>query len=91
LKRELDRGALEKLKRTEKKNIGIGGASIASQVLAYGLMDEIYRFIFPIMVGSGKKWLTNSGVVRFDLIGTHEFAGGVVMLHYKIDTGVQRW
>jgi dihydrofolate reductase len=55
LKRELEKVDIEKIKKQEQQNIGIGGANIASQVLSFGLIDEVFQFIFPIMIGSGKK------------------------------------
>jgi dihydrofolate reductase len=84
LKRELNRVEIEEILRQEKQNVGIGGANIASQVLSFGLIDEVYQFIFPIMIGSGKKWLTNSEPIRFQRIESRDFLNGVTMLHYKV-------
>lgn len=84
IKKHLNRAEIEEIKKNESKNIGIGGANVASQVIALGLIDEIYRFMFPIMVGSGKPWLTNTGPVHLQRIETREFEDGVVMLHYNV-------
>jgi len=85
LKRTLDKNEIENIKKNESRNIGIGGATIASQVLSYGLIDEVYQFIFPIMIGSGEKWLTNAEPINYIRIESREFENGVVMLHYKVD------
>jgi dihydrofolate reductase len=82
--RHLNRAGIEEIKKNEPENIGIGGASVASQVLAMGLIDEIYRFIFPIMVGSGKPWLTSVKPVRLEKIESGEFDDGVVMIRYEV-------
>jgi dihydrofolate reductase len=84
LKRELKRTDIEEIKKNEQQNIGIGGANIASQVLAFGLIDELYRFIFPVMIGSGKKWLTNIEPIIFQRLESRDFVNGVTMLHYQV-------
>jgi dihydrofolate reductase len=84
LKRELNEIEIKEIKKQEEQNIGIGGANIASQVLSFGLIDEVYQFIIPIMIGSGKKWLTSSEPISFQRIESRDFLNGVVMLHYKV-------
>jgi dihydrofolate reductase len=84
LKREFDKKEIEKIKRHETRNIGIGGANIASQALAFSLIDEVYQFLFPIMIGSGKKWLSTAKPWNFECVESKNFLNGVVMLHYKI-------
>jgi dihydrofolate reductase len=87
LKRKLNKMEIEEIKKQEHQNIGIGGANIASQVLSFGLIDEVYQFVFPIMIGSGKKWITNHEPVFFKRIESREFLNGVIMLHYKVING----
>ncbi len=87
LKRELNKTEIEEIKRQERRSIGIGGANIASQVLSFGLIDEVYQFIFPILIGSGKRWLTNSEAIRLKTVESKDFLNGVVMLHYKVLNG----
>jgi dihydrofolate reductase len=84
LKKVFDKPEIEKLKIMDSNNIGIGGANIASQALSFGLIDEIIQFIFPIMIGTGKKWLKSSQIINFERIDYKEFLNGVIMLHYKI-------
>ena len=84
LRRKFEKDELEKIKQQEPGNVGIGGASIASQALAFGLVDEVYQFLFPIMIGSGKRWLTNDLPVHFRRIESRDFLNCVVMLHYKV-------
>lgn len=87
LKRNLVKAEIEEIKKQEPRNIGIGGANIASQALALGLIDEVYQFNFPILIGSGKKWLSNDGPIKLQIIESKEFLNGVVMLHYKVING----
>lgn len=88
LKREFNKVEIENIKKREPKNIGIGGANVASQALSYGLIDEVYQFIYPIMIGSGKKWLTNTSPIHYQIVESREFSKSVVMLHYKVMNGI---
>jgi dihydrofolate reductase len=48
-----------------------------------GLVDEVYLFVFPVIVGGGKRVLPDG--VRLDLELTEErrFANGTVFLAYR--------
>lgn len=84
LRRSLDKAEIEELKVREKENIGIGGADLASQALALGLVDEVYQFAFPILVGSGKRWLRNAAPISLQRLESRDFLNGVTMLHYRV-------
>ena len=84
LKSTFDRAEIEGIKKQEANTIGIGGANIASQALSLGLIDEVYQFIFPVMIGAGKKWLECKETTYFDQVESLDFMNGVVMLHYKV-------
>jgi dihydrofolate reductase len=84
LRRNFAKAEMEELKRQEPRNIGIGGASIASQALSWGQLDEVYRFVVPVMVGSGKRWLSSTTLVHLHRIESRDFLNGVVMLHYRV-------
>ena len=85
LKPGFDKAEIQALKNQSEKNIGIGGARLASYALKLGLIDEIYRFVFPIMVGSGKAWIEASYTQHFERLASQSFANGVVLLHYRVD------
>jgi dihydrofolate reductase len=38
-----------------------GGASVAQQYLAAGLLDELYLHVVPILLGGGERLLENVG------------------------------
>ena len=72
------------LKEGTQGDIGIGGAGIASSALAMGLLDEVCLFVFPVLVGGGKKWITGDRLNTLRLVETRQFDGGVLMLRYRI-------
>lgn len=80
----LDKAEIERLKETESGDIGIGGADLASQALSLGLLDELYLYVFPVLVGSGKRWLESRSLQGLRKTESREFRGGVAMGRYEI-------
>jgi len=74
---------LEDLKRQPGKDIHLsGGSSLARSVLALGVVDELYFFVYPV-VSPGVAWfsaITDQHGLR--LVGTESYGNGVVELHY---------
>jgi dihydrofolate reductase len=64
-----------------------GGASVAQQYLAAGLIDEMELHIVPMILGSGERLLDNLGPdVKLDPIRTLE-GPGVAHLKYRVVKG----
>jgi dihydrofolate reductase len=83
IERDLDPGAIEQLKQTSGSDISIGGAEIAGQAIAAGLVDELQLLLAPVLVGGGKRALPNDVGAPLDLLDEHRFAGGAVFLRYR--------
>jgi dihydrofolate reductase len=80
-------GAVRELRRTEGGEIQVhGSAGLLQTLLAHDLVDEFAVFVFPVVVGSGKR-LFGPGAVpgRLRLTGTTSFATGVVATTYVRD------
>ncbi len=43
--------AVPQLKRSAARDIRVGGAGLAGQAIAAGLVDEIHLFLDPILIG----------------------------------------
>lgn len=84
LEREFDAGAVRQLKETSPSDLTIGGAALAGQAIAAGLVDEIQLLLGPILVGGGKAALPRDVRVRLALVDERRFAGGVVFLRYAV-------
>jgi dihydrofolate reductase len=52
-----DPDAVRRLKEAAGADITIGGAELAGQTIAAGLVDELHLFLGPIIVGGGKRAL----------------------------------
>ena len=85
LEHDFDPEAVRRLKAAADRRITIGGANLAGQALAAGLVDELRLLTVPVVLGGGKPWLPNGVSVRLRLVETQRFANGVVYLRYRLD------
>jgi dihydrofolate reductase len=84
IERDLDPDAVRRLKETSKADITIGGAELAGQALALGLVDECHLFLGPIVVGGGKRALPDNIRMQLELLDERRFRSGVVHLRYRV-------
>ena len=75
---------IAELKQRPGKNIGMtGSATLVSSLLREGLLDELHLFVFPLVLGSGKRLFATPGAkLPLKLIGSVTFETGVVQLTY---------
>jgi dihydrofolate reductase len=86
IEREFDVEEVRRFKEASASDIAIGGAQLAGQALAAGLVDELHLLLVPIVVGDGKHALPAGVRVRLELLSERRFASGVVHLHYRTGT-----
>ncbi len=86
IERDLDPDAIRQLKETSEADITIGGAELAGQSLALGLVDECHLFLGPIVVGGGKRALPDNVRAQLELLDERRFNNGVVYLRYRISS-----
>ncbi|MGW5365146.1 dihydrofolate reductase family protein [Actinopolymorpha pittospori] len=84
IERDFDPAAIKQLKESSSRDISIGGAEIAGQALAAGLVDECHLFLSPIVVGGGTRALPDDVRVQLELLDEHRFRSGFVHLHYRV-------
>jgi dihydrofolate reductase len=84
IERELDAGAVRRLKEAAETDITIGGAGLGGQAIAAGLVDELHLLLGPILVGGGKPALPGTVRARLELLDERRFRSGVVHLHYRV-------
>jgi dihydrofolate reductase len=85
IERDFDPGLIRQLAQSSDADLCVGGAELAGQALAAGLVDEIQLVLVPVIVGGGKRALPADVQARLRLISTRGFAGGVLYAHYAID------
>jgi dihydrofolate reductase len=84
IERELDVAAIERLKASSTSDITVGGAELAGQAIAAGLVDECQLFLVPVLVGGGKRALPAGVHATLELLDERRFASGVVYLRYHV-------
>lgn len=84
IERDFDPEAIRRLKESSEADLSVGGAELAGQALGAGLVDECHLFLFPIVVGGGKRALPHGVRALLELLGERRFGGGVVHLHYRV-------
>jgi dihydrofolate reductase len=83
IERAFEPEGIQQLKQSAERDITIGGAELAGNALAAGLVDECRLLLCPILVGGGKRALP-SVRSRLKLLSQRRFTNGVVHLHYGI-------
>ncbi|MGN6676831.1 MAG: dihydrofolate reductase family protein [Streptosporangiaceae bacterium] len=84
IERDFDPARIRSLKASSSRDITIGGAELAGQAIAAGLVDECHLFLCPVLVGGGKRALPDDVFVPLELLTERRFQGGVIHLHYAL-------
>jgi dihydrofolate reductase len=78
-----DPGMVRHLKSATEHDLTVGGADLAGQAITAGLVDELQLLLVPVIVGGGKRALSNSVRSDLELLDTQRFASGAVYLRYR--------
>ncbi|MFI1212669.1 dihydrofolate reductase family protein [Streptomyces sp. NPDC020802] len=66
-------------------DIAIGGATLAAEAAASGLIDEYRVVVYPVLVGGGLSYFPqNERRVDLQLVETRTFSSGVVYLRHRV-------
>jgi dihydrofolate reductase len=85
LEHDFEPDAVRRLKAAAGRRITIGGANLAGQALAAGLVDELRLLTVPVVLGGGTPWFPRGVSLPLRLQETRRFASGVVYLRYRLD------
>lgn len=77
-------GQIRELTAREGRDIVLTGSiSLAQQLLAAGTVDELRLFVFPVVLGTGRRLFPEGTALRdLTLAESRAFSGGVVLLRY---------
>jgi dihydrofolate reductase len=66
-------------------DIAIGGATLAAEAAALGLIDEYRAMVYPVLVGGGTPFFPQrERRVDLELVETRTFSSSVVYLRYRV-------
>ncbi len=64
--------------------MSVAGAEIASTFMQLGLIDEYWLYLHPVVLGGGKPMFRQlRDKINLQLVETHTFGSGVVLLRYQ--------
>lgn len=71
-------------------DIAIGGATLAGEAAALGVIDEYRARVYPVLVGGGIPFFPRrERRVALELVETRTFSSRVIYLRYRVAR--QRW
>jgi dihydrofolate reductase len=83
IERDFDPELVRQMKARAGGDFNVGGPELAAQAFRAGLVDELYLFVVPIVVGGGKRSLPDNVRLRLELLDERRFEGGMVYLYYR--------
>ncbi|MBB6628317.1 dihydrofolate reductase family protein [Nocardioides sp. KIGAM211] len=79
--------ALRRLKDETPGALSIGGATVAAEAFAAGLVDDVQLFLAPVVVGGGTRGMPDGVRLDLELVDERRFAGGFVTVRYAVGGG----
>jgi dihydrofolate reductase len=62
-----------------------GSSTLTSTLLEHGLADEVLLVVYPLLLGTGKRFFAEGAPPRsFDLASTKAFPSGIIFTVYKV-------
>jgi dihydrofolate reductase len=86
LERRFDPDAVSAMKDATDRDLSIGGPELAGHALRAGVVDEVRRFVVPVVVGGGTAFLPGHLRLGLDLLDERRFPNGTVYLAYRVVT-----
>jgi dihydrofolate reductase len=63
-----------------------GSSTLTSPLLEHGLADEAVLAVYPILLGTGKRFFAEGTPARsFELVRTQAMPSGIILSTYKVD------
>lgn len=66
------------------RDLMIGGAAIAAEAFAAGVVDECHLFVSPVVLGGGKPGLPRDQRIDLALLDERRFDTGIVYLRHRV-------
>jgi dihydrofolate reductase len=85
LERHFDPSAVRDLKAAARRDLLVGGPTLAAQALAAGVVDELQLFVWPVVLGGRTPALPTDLRVDLALVDEQRVSSsGVVHLRYRL-------
>jgi dihydrofolate reductase len=87
VERDFDPAEVHRLVAGADHDVSVGGATLAGEALAAGLVDELHLFLSPVVVGGGTRALPAGVRLDLELLAEHRFGNGFVHLQHRVLKG----
>jgi dihydrofolate reductase len=79
-------GGIRRIKSQDGPNLLLWGSStLTSMLLEHGLADEVLLIVYPVLLGTGKRFFAEGTPPRsFELVNTKAMPTGVILSTYKV-------
>jgi dihydrofolate reductase len=76
---------VRRIKSQEGPDIVLWGSStLTSRLLEHGLADEVLLFVYPVLLGTGKRFFAEGTPARsFELVSSKALPSGIIISTYK--------
>jgi len=62
-----------------------GSSTLTSTLLEHGLADEVLLMVYPVLLGTGKRFFAQGTPPRsFELVGTKVMSSGIILSTYSV-------
>ena len=86
IERDFDPQGVRQLKAAAEGDLTVGGPALGAQAITAGLVDEYQLFVWPVVVGGGKRFFPDRARLQLELLDERRFGNGVVYLRYRTQT-----
>jgi dihydrofolate reductase len=82
---------LRRIKSQDGKDLVLSGSStLTSTLLEHGLADEVLLVVYPLLLGTGKRFFAEGTPPRsFELISASALPSGIIFSSYKVAGGLK--
>jgi dihydrofolate reductase len=61
-----------------------GSSTLTSTLLEHGLADDVLLIVYPVLLGTGKRFYANQTPARsLELLGTRAMPSGIILANYR--------
>jgi dihydrofolate reductase len=80
--REVDPAAVRAL--AADGDLVVGGADLAATFFREGLLDQVWLYLMPVVIGAGRPLFAPGQTLELSLLESQRFSNGVVELRYAV-------
>ena len=76
--------SIHRIKSPDGPDLILSGSSLTSTLLEHGLADEVWLIVYPVLLGTGKRFFREGTPPRaFELANTKALSSGIVINAYQ--------